>query len=84
MDFLVNESMNKETLTLVTASSAVLDMNQFKLMKGNVIFDNEPDLNRYPILSETKVILVKNNSIDSILVIKAMLVSKQLNYLNNY
>ena len=81
MQFVLNEAKEKRTLTLVTAPSTSLDLNLFKSMEETVFFDDDPDFERFPILLETKAILLKNNSIDSIITIHAENLLNQLNYI---
>jgi hypothetical protein len=75
-------AQDSTVLRLITSRGASVKIDNY-IHKKNVVIDWQLDEKKFPIFSETKIIYLKTNAIDTIINIDAYGLEKQLEYVRN-
>jgi len=74
---------NENTVYLVTATGNIVDIQPFLMLEKNCFFDWQLNRAEYSEFSSSRVIYLKNNVIDTIIIINSNEIREQLEYLKN-
>ena len=79
---LITENLNNSSsIFLILASSTNIDLTEFKKSRNNVFFDKQENLN-IKNLKKSKVLFLKNNNIDTSIIIDARQIDLQFREIN--
>jgi len=76
-------SKNANTIFLVSATGKFIDIQPFLNIEKNCFFDCEFNREEYPEFANTSVIFLKNNTVDTTIIIKSELLPEQLEYIES-
>ena len=71
---------NENTLFLVSATGNQVDIQPFLNIEKNCFFDWELNVVEYPEFKSSRVIYLKDNAIDTIVILNSMEIMQQLEY----
>jgi len=79
----LEELEGKNTVFLVTATGNYVNIKPFLNLEKDCFFDWELNKNQYPEFENSRVIYLKNNNIDTIIIMQSELLFEQLEYIEH-
>lgn len=82
-NFVFNKLKNENTLFLITATGRFMSIEPFLHLEKNCYFDWQLDKAKYPEFTSSRVIYLKNNEIDTTIILDANTLLEQLKYIED-
>jgi hypothetical protein len=79
----IENLQGKNTIFLITSTGNDIDIKPFLNLEKNCFFDWELNISQYPEFESCKIIYLKNNEIDTVIVIQSELLFEQLEYIEH-
>jgi hypothetical protein len=80
----IKENVNNDSvLFLITASGSMVDITPYESNERNIFYDQNMDIEKYPIFKMSKAIYLKNNIVDTIISLSADQLESQMEYIKN-
>lgn len=81
----IQENVNNDSiLFLITASGSMVDITPYENNEKNIFYDQNMNIEKYPIFKISKAIYLKNNGIDTIISLSAERLESQLEYIKKH
>jgi len=77
------EHLADSSVFLVSAKGNIVDINSFIRLKRNCFFDWQLNITDYPEFESSRVIYLKNNEIDTVVIIESKSIRQQLYFFIN-
>lgn len=81
----IKENINNDSvLFLITASGSMVDITPYENNEKNIFYDQNMNIKKYPIFKTSKAIYLKNNTIDTILLLNSEQLESQMEYIKKH
>lgn len=80
-ELVLKNLLNDSTIILVNAKGTIINIKDFLDLKKNCYFDWQLDTTKFPEFKTSRVIYLKDNDIDTIIIINPRIILKQIEYI---